>query len=313
MIDSSASARLLRLGTALMVVLGWAALQLADVVMSLMLWTEPNFPEVLVVTSPVLLAVPWIVWMATARGVVEVHPDSLVIRHRRVLRRPLVVPRAQVRRVLLDDGSATGRARFATGDPAEPLLWTDPVVRRQHDDRPIIGDGMLPNLAVELVTPLTMDAARDGLSAVPANCEIGPPRRRGQARALLLAMEDLDAVRRGMAGWPVETPDAARAVPPQVAEAARQVPKDAAALVALCTLTALLLAGGLHALVPFSFALSAVYVVQMVRRRQAAAESAREEVSRRSAFLSPEERATAMAAIDANLRTGSTPPPSWKA
>lgn len=311
MIDSSASARVLRLGMALMVVLGWAALQLADVILSLMLWSEPNFPEVLLVTSPVLLVVPWIVWMATAQGVVEVHPDSLVIHHRRVLRRPLVVPRAQVRRVLLDDGAATGRARFATGDPAEPLLWTDPVVRRQHDDRPIIGDGLLPNVAIELATPMPMDAARDEITAVPANCEIRPPRRRGQARALLLAMEDLEAVRRGMVGWPVETPDATGAIPPQVAEAARQVPQDAAVMVVLCTVTALFLATGLHALVPFAFGLNVLYVVQMVRRRQAAAEAAREEVRSRAGVLSPQERATAMAAIDANLNTGSKPPPGW--
>ena len=312
-IDSSASARVMRLGMAVMVVLGWVALQVADVVLSVMFFSEPNFPEVALVTSPVLLAVPWIVAMASARGVVEVHPGSLVVRHRRVLRRPLVIARTDVRRILLDDGSATGRARFATGDPAEPLLWTDPVVRRQHDDRPIIGDSLLPNMAIELHTPLAMDAARDEITAVPANCEITPPRRRGRARALLLAMEDLDAVRRAMVGWPVETPDAAAVIPREVAEAARRVPQDARALVAMSAVTGLLLAAELYALAPFAFGLTMLYVVGMVRRRQAAAQSAREAVGRRSAFLSPEDRATAMAAIDANLRTGSTPPPGWEA
>ena len=156
-ISRSGQARFLRLCFALGVVGLWLGLQLADVVLSLMLWSEPNFPEVLVYTSPVLLVVPWILRMALARGRVTVEPDRLTIRHPRVLRRDLVVPREQVARVIVDDGAATGRARFATGDPAEPLLWTDPVVTRQYADRPLIGDALLPNLALVLASP-----SRDG-------------------------------------------------------------------------------------------------------------------------------------------------------
>jgi hypothetical protein len=306
-IHASAAARIMRFGMALMVVLGWLALQVADVILSLMLWSEPSFPDVLVMTSPVLLAVPWILWMAAAGGVVEVHPDALVIRHRRVLRRPLTIPRSQVRRVLLDDGSATGRARFATGDPAEPLLWTDPVVRRQHADRPVVGDALLPNLAVVLEEPLVMDAARDSLTALTFGGEVAPPRRSGAARALLFAMEDLHAVRAALVGWPVEMADGAGAVPPEVAEAARRVPREAAAWVVLSALVALLTIAELYALAAASFVLVLVLVAQSVRRRQETADAARQRV--RASALSPRDRATALAAIDVNLGRRSTPPP----
>lgn len=301
-IRASARGRLLRLGMAFAVIALWAGLQLADIVLSLMLWSEPNFPEVALLTSPMLLAVPWMLGMAFARGHLEVRPDALVVHHRRVLRHPLVIPRDQVRRVLIDDGSATGRARFPTGDPAEPLVWTDPVVRRQRPGRAIIGDDLLPDLAIELHEPIGLDAARGSLGAVSASAEIPPPPRGTRARWLLLAMEDLEAARTALVGYRVELPPEG-VVPPQVAEAARRVPQDAAMLLTIATIGAGFLVLGEPVLWGGWMALGFVWVASMTRRRQAAARDARADLERRAAGLSPEDRATAGAAVDANLRT----------
>lgn len=290
----------MRVCAALAVVGAWLALQLADVILSLMLWSEPSFPEVLVYTSPMLLVVPWMLYMAFARGVVLVEPDRLVIRHPRVLRRDLVVPRAQVARIIVDDGAATGRARFATGDPEEPLLWTDPVVTRQRPGRPLLGDALLPNVAIVLDEPLAMEAARDVLTFVPVGCEIGPPPR-ADAQALLLTMEDLEHVRAAFATWPLDRSDPTMVIPPQVAAGAAQVPRDAAGLVLLSMAGAMLLVMEQYWLLPALFLLSLVFVNDMVKRRAEAAEAAREEVFRRD--MSPQDRATALAAIEANLGT----------
>lgn len=292
-------ARIARMALAGGIVLGWLSLWLIDVVLSVMFFTEPDH-ELLVLTSPVLLAVPWIVVMANARGRVEVTPEALVIRHLRVLRRPLVVPREQVRRILLDDGEATGRARFATGDPDEPLLWTDPVPTHQLEGRALIGDSLLPNLAVVVDPPMAMDAARDVVTAVPFGREIDPPRRRTRARAILLAVEDLEAAQRALAGWPVERPQLAGVIPAEVPEAAARVPEDAAGLVLLAVVGAATLVL-MPLLFPVVLAGQAYFVYRMVTRRREAAEAARAEVERRAASLGPVERATALAAIDANL------------
>jgi hypothetical protein len=295
----------MRVCAALGVVGAWLALQLADVILSLMLWSEPSFPDVLVYTSPMLLVVAWLLYLALARGTVTVEPDRLVIRHPRVLRRDLVVPREQVARIIVDDGAATGRARFATGDPAEPLLWTDPVVTRQYVDRPLIGDALLPNVALVLEHPLVMDAARDGITSVPV-CDIGPPPRES-ARALLLTLSDLDAVRTALATWPLDRTDPAAVIPPQVAEGAAQVPRDAAGLVVLAMMGSLLLVLELHWLLPVLFIVAFAYVSDMVKRRAKAAEAARAEV--RSRGLGPRDEATALAAIDANLGVRNRPFP----
>ena len=61
-------------------------------------------------TSTVLLVVPWLAYLALGRGTVTVEPGRLVIRHPRVLRRDLVVPRDGWRAIIVDDGAATGRA-----------------------------------------------------------------------------------------------------------------------------------------------------------------------------------------------------------
>lgn len=301
-------ARFARLATAALAVLLWLGLGLVDLVLSAMFFSDPS-PEILLFSSPLLLAAPWIAWMANARGRVEIRHDALVISHRRILRRPIVVPRQQVQRILLDDGAATGRARFATGDVHEPLLWTDPVPRRQRADRPLIGDGVLPNVAVMLHQPLPMDAVRDPITAVALGHDLDPPRRGTQARALLLSMEDLEAVRLALAGWPVEQSDAAAVIPPQVAAAAARVNADALLFVLLSAGFALLAAKSLLIVLPFWLGLSLYLVYRMQVRRVTAATEARAELDRRAATMSPAERATAHAAIEANLGTRSFGPP----
>lgn len=249
--------------------------------------------------------------MANARGTVLVHHDSIEIRHRRILRHPLIIPRAQVARVLLDDGAATGRARFATGDVTEPLLWTDPVPRRQRADLPLIGDDLLPNTAIVLTAPLAMDAARDWLTAVPVSCELPPPRRHGQARALLLTMDGLEAVRMALVSWPVEQPDVLHAIPDQVAAAAARVPRDAGVAVVLAVVGAVCMTVNPYLLLPIWFAVSLLFAATMVKRRQATAEAARADVAQRAPTMTPEAQATALAAIDANLGA-SQAPRDWK-
>ncbi len=300
-----------RLARAGLLVAVWLGLGLVSVVLSLMLWTEPS-AIVLLIGSPMLLPVPWIVVRANARGQIRVFRDAVEIRHRRVLRRPLIVPRAQVERVLLDDGSATGRARFPTGDEREPLLWTDAIPSRQHDDRPLIGDSVLPNLALVLREPLPMDAARGRLAAVADGCEMAPPRPEGHARALLLAMDDLDAAAVAFAGWPIERPDVRHVIPPEVAEAAARAPKDANLFLALAAVGAMLVTAKLFVLVPVWFAVSAVVLHRMIGRRRQAGDTARADVARRAASLSPADRAAALAAIDTNLGSAAEsfgPPP----
>jgi hypothetical protein len=292
-------ARLTRWLMALSVVAGWLALFVADAIFSLMLFSGPH-PEILLWTSPMLLAVPWIL-SGLGQGRLLVRPDALEVRYSRLLKRPLVIPRALVARVLLDDGSATGRARFATGDPAAPLLWTDPVPLRQRDDLPLIGDAELPNLAVVLHEPLPLAAFRGPPTAITATGEMPPPRPGREARGLVFAVEDLEAARLALAGWPVEQPDVAAVIPAEVADSAARVPGDAAVFVALACLGALTLVTSLYFLFPVWVGLSMWWAVVMVRRRQRAEAAARAAVGDR--LMTPAERATATAAIDANFRS----------
>lgn len=286
-----------RLSMAGLAVIAWVCLVMLDVFLSAMFFSSPS-PGMWLVTSPLLAAAAWIAWVTSRRGEVEVHHDRLVIRHPRVLRRPLVVPREQVARVLLDDGAATGGARFFTGDEREPLLWTDPLPRRQHADRPLIGDGIVPNVAVVLARPLAITGARDPLTAAPAPGDVPPPRP-GEARALLLALEDLPAARFAFAGWNVQEAGAAQVIPPQVAAAAARVPVDAATLLLLAAFAAALTIEnqliGYVIWVPAALAL----VMRMQRRRQRQAAEARADVAGRP--MTPAQRAAALAAIDANL------------
>lgn len=279
--------------------LSWVALVLLDVFLSAMFFSSPS-PSLWLVTSPLLLAAAWVAWMAGRRGTVEVHHDRLVIDHPRVLRRPLSVGRDQVARVLLDDGSATGGARFFTGDEREPLLWTDPVPRRQYPDRPLIGDALLPNVAIVLAWPLPIDVARDPYTATPAPGDVPPPLK-GDARALMFALDDVESARTAFSGWNVQDARAATVVPPHVAAAAARVPVDATLLLVLATLVAVVTLDNhlVGYLIWFPLALALVLRVQ--RRRQAQGAAARADVERRASRMTPAERAAAHAAIDANL------------
>jgi hypothetical protein len=308
-ITRSAHGTLLRYLTAAGVVLGWLGLAVLDAVLSLIFWTEPN-PAILIYTAPVLAVVPWILKMAAAKGSMVVYPDHLEIRHGRLLKRPIFLERAQVSRVLIDDGSTTGRARFPTGDVNEPLLWTDPVPRRQHADRPLIGDGSLPNLAIVLTAPLRMSMARSSLAALAMPGEIPPPRRDGLARALLLPMAELDPVRIALAGWPTEEAAArGHMIPEQVAASAERVGQEAAVMVTLAMATAMLLLFQPE-LAVFTFIASLFFIWRTVSARRRAETEARAFVSGRIAWDSAD-GATALAAIDANFgNSGSHPPPS---
>jgi hypothetical protein len=293
--------RLSRLLSAAGVVLCWLSFAVVDAVLSLMLWSEPHPETILIYTSPMLAVIPWILRMAGARGQVIVYYDFIEIRHSRVLREPIFLHRDHVSRILIDDGATTGLARFPTGDPNEPLLWTDRVVRKQHPDRPLIGDGILPNLAIVLKAPLPMTMARSSLTALSMGCELPPPKRSGRARALLLAMEDLNPVRIALGGWPAEeASERGHAIPPQVAAAAAHVNTDAAILATLSAGTGILtLVNPLVASIPFLGSL--FFAFRMVRRRQRAEEQARSEIAGRIELGSSDERATALAAINANF------------
>lgn len=306
-ISRSLPARLSRLMLAGGVILCWLSLGVMDLVFSVMFFSEPH-PEILLYASPMLAVVPWILGMASARGRVVVHADHLEIRHRRVLKRAIFLHRHEVRRILIDDGAITGRARFPTGDKNEPLLWTDPVPRKQHGDRPLIGDAILPNLAIVPVVPLRMTMARGALAAIPV--DIDPPPRGADARALLLSMENLEAVRAALADWPVSEPDVlADAIPSEVADAATRVEADASIMVAFATATGLTVVAA-PMLAPIPFAASLYFVWRMMKRRHEAEARARAEVAGRTGWETAE-RTTAVAAIDANFgRAHSEGPPS---
>lgn len=311
LVARSERARLGRLGLAAGAVISWVVLVAADLFLSVMFFSDPD-PWVAILTSPLLLLAPYLASMAGARGAVEVHADSLVIRHPRVLRRPLVVPRTQVARVIIDDGEATGRARFATGDPQEPLLWTSGEPTRQRADRPLIGDSLLPNLAIVLERPLSMEAARDAFTAVPFTREIDPPPRHGLAEVLMLTLEDADGARRALAGWPVQEPVAPHVVPQQVAAAAARVPQDATTVLIVAAVIAAVTIE--HQAIGFLIWLpiALLMVQRMARRRGEQAAAARADLARRAPSLTAAERVTAAAAIEANLGgPTSQGPPGW--
>ena len=304
-------ALLMRLGLAAGVVVAWLAIWVLEHLMSFIFWTEPD-GGVLLTFAPMLLAVPWLLYMALARGTVRVHHDALEIRHPRILRRPLTVPRTQVKRVQLDDGAATGCARFPTGDPGEPLLWTDRMPRRQRGDRALLGDAVLPNLAIELHTPLEMDAARDPITSIPVERDMAPPRRSTPARVLMVALEDLEGARSAFAGWPLERPDLAAVIPPQVAAANARIPQDAAGFVLVATFGAVLLTLELYPLLVVWAGVAFWFVKDVVQRRQEAAAAAREDLDRRAASMTASAVVRSLAVIDANLGTGASQgPPGW--
>ncbi len=299
-----ARARASRTLAAVGVVAAWLALFLAELILSVMFFSEPH-PEILLYTSPMLLAVP-VILGGLRRGRLLVHHDVLALHYPRMLRRPLVLDRLHVERVLLDDGSATGRARFATGDPSRPLLWTEAVALRQHDRRPLFGDQDLPNLAIVLRTPIPLDAARNPWVTITMAGEMEPPRPSGEADAILLTVESLEDARLALTGWQVEQPDVSGVIPAEVAVAARRVPQDAAIFVVLAFLGAIGLVGGMWPLFPLFMGLSMWWAVGMVRRRQAQEAAARAALDDR--LMSPADRATATAAIDANFRRSVGPP-----
>ncbi len=271
-ISRSASGTLLRYAAAVGVMLAWLGFAAMDAVLSLMFWTEPN-PEVLIYTSPMLAVIPWILQMAGARGYVVAFPDHLEIRHRRLLKRPIFLDRPQVNRILLADDSTAGWGSFSAEEGGEPGSWTDPRGPKQNPDRPVFGDGVLPNLSIALTEPLATVAARSSFAALTASRELPPPRRDGRASVLLLAMEDPVAVRAALADWPIEeVMSNGRAA--SAAAAADQAGRDAAVLVMLATATAtLLLVEPALAMAPLC--ISVATVVFGVRRRRRADEIGR--------------------------------------
>ena len=266
-ISQSAHGTLRRYFAAVGVVLAWLSLALMDAVLSLMFWTEPN-PEILLYTAPMLAVVPWILQMAGARGRVVISLDHIEIRHRRMLKRAIFLDRPQVSRVLLNEDSTEGWAGLETGNVDVSPLWTHPSPRKQHADSPLLGDGVPPNVAIVLARPLSMSMARSSLASLTMSRELPPPRRDGQARVLLLAMEDLAAVRVALADWPTEAV-AGGAAPERVAAAAR-LGREAAVITMLVTATAMLLMiDPALAVVPFFIALLVVLTGARRRRQMA--------------------------------------------
>src|SRR5688572_20309716 len=84
-----ASARMSRTLGAVGVVIGWLALFVGDLILSVMLFSSPH-PEILLYTSPLLLAVP-VILAGLRPGQLVVHHDALELRYPRMLRRPLVL------------------------------------------------------------------------------------------------------------------------------------------------------------------------------------------------------------------------------
>lgn len=239
--------------------------------------------------------------MALARGSVEIDASQLVVRHRRVLRRPLRIARSEVRAVALDEGWS-GNARFPSTDPAQPFLWTDRRPVRQDRRRPLLGDAKLPNVALILDPPQVIRQARDPITALPTPRDPGPPSRRVPAEIIFLTLADTADVRTALAGWPLEDALEREPLPEAVCEPAQPAPQILVAFGVTAVVNLALLAGGLWWLMPLVILAATPLVARGVRRNQRHAERAL-----RAAADDPHARAAAQA-----NHPGAAPTPIWR-
>lgn len=271
-------------------------------VISLMLWTSgPQLADLLWLIVACLLLAAWICHMALARGSVEIAASQLVVRHRRVLRRPLRIARSDVRAVALDEGWS-GNARFPTTDPAEPFLWTGRRPVRRDRRRPLLGDAQLPNVALILDPPQVIRQARDPITALSTPRDPGPPSRRVPAEIIFLTLADTTDARAALAGWPLEDALTREALPDAVRQPARPAPEILAAFAVTAVVNLALLASGLWWLMPLVILAATPLVAHGVRHNQRRAARA---------FRAAGDDPHARAAAHAN-HPGAAPAPTWR-
>jgi hypothetical protein len=166
-----------------------------------------------------------------AKGAVDVAVDELAI-NRAPLTTALRLPRAQVARVIVDDGTSAGEARFPTGDSAEPFLWParSPRLRRQDAPR--------PNVALVLSTPLAVGNARH--ESVTFDVAAPLPFMKSRASVIFLAVEDPEAAARALGAWRVERPSSVPVLPGSLRAPHGQVPAGFMPVIISCMVVAVI-------------------------------------------------------------------------
>lgn len=147
----------------------------------------------LLLLGPLLGMVGYVSRLTLRPARLVVHADALEVIHPRMLSRPLVIPRSNVRATYV-------------GDADQPLLRAGRSVGDRDPLRPVIGDGVMPNLVIELISPVAIDQARGAWVAAAMRGEPDPPSPTDPVTAVVLAVADPGAARQALAGWGLQRP-----------------------------------------------------------------------------------------------------------